>query len=314
LTAFIAVVTIRPHTNIARLLKTFTMSSGYFTNPLSVNGGSYYVGHAADSNEYYTRNPLSMHGSQVSPSAWVQAVQSLDRTLDDDPHSVSPFTSTRHISTNAWVQAVQNQDRELDEEHNYHSVSQFADHPDLVEGLITSPRVAPHRRGLAPSKSCLKKSPRHTQSTAGTTAGRRGASFSTDLRGTVTSRCMITDRPVEARQRSTKEWRYALRSALKRKPRGEKAPKECPDWTSPLDEPMTGISSDLDLAAAQYRAEEEELDARLQFAAFNWQRNKADCPIPTKKHRSLHPAVLESKAQRMSQAQSILSCQTPGSN
>ncbi|KAK0631312.1 hypothetical protein B0T14DRAFT_489894 [Immersiella caudata] len=143
-----------------------------------------------------------------------------------------------------------------------------------------------HQTGLTPVKSCLKR-PRHpTRALAG--VDDRRVSLEVDpYFGVVTGRCAVTGTVVFPHGRRDKSEWHRRRST-----------KERPDWTSDLDEPMTGVSDDQDLAAAESLAEEDELDRRLFEAAQNWGRNKAECPVSRKHDRWFHPAVLESKAQR----------------
>ncbi|KAK0657976.1 hypothetical protein B0T16DRAFT_319909 [Cercophora newfieldiana] len=175
------------------------------------------------------------------------------------------------------------------------------DRPDAVYGIITAPRVAPHRSGRQPAKSCLKTASR-PRSGAGTAKshGEVGAlRWDTQNPYTVTGRCIITGRHVIPRWRAPKEFRRERNMVIRAmSPEDRLALKAVPNWTSDCDAPMTGMSEEQDLAAAQHQAEEDELDRRIAEARVNWQRNKADCPIPNKTARSRHPAVVESKRWR----------------
>ncbi|KAK4444153.1 hypothetical protein QBC34DRAFT_430179 [Podospora aff. communis PSN243] len=173
------------------------------------------------------------------------------------------------------------------------------ENPDVVLGIITTPRPSPHRSGK-PRKSCLKKA-ESTFEVKKKPALRNTARFTSDW-STVVGRCAITGRMVFPNRRDREEWtkwhRHQVK-ALRAMGLLDRPSKAIPDWTSDCDVPMSGVSHELDFAAARSQAEEEDLDRRIREAYFIGQLNESkSSPIKRKQDRCLHPAVIESKRQR----------------
>ncbi|AEO68138.1 uncharacterized protein THITE_2089633 [Thermothielavioides terrestris NRRL 8126] len=133
--------------------------------------------------------------------------------------------------------------------------------PDHVSGRIGLPRVPPHRIDLQPLRGCLK-----------TPGKRRAGWFFT--RFAPDARCVITGNVVPAHLRDRAEWAAAILSRIERRRAmqalGDRDRQEPPvEWEpSSCDEPMTGVSEEDDALAMRSRAEEAELDRRLELAAL----------------------------------------------
>ena len=155
---------------------------------------------------------------------------------------------------------------------------------DMLTGQINQPRLAPHRRGLQPRKSCMKH-PKPRPRSSG-----KSVRFTVPADCPVTCRCLITRQeffPIggKARQREVKDFTTPIDA-------------RCAWAPSPCDEPMTGVSPPADAEAMQYRQEEMALDEQHVLAATNAAKNKLlTAPglpnwfIPTKFDNYLHPCL-----------------------
>ncbi|KAK3382077.1 hypothetical protein B0T24DRAFT_685837 [Lasiosphaeria ovina] len=162
---------------------------------------------------------------------------------------------------------------------------------DCVSGLISSPRVPPHRSGLRPGKSCLKSSAPRVSSSAGS----KQVSFQhgeEDLK----LRCMITGQVHPPKFRDRKQYKrdiYELREANARAKRKSESEEIV---LSEGYEPVMGVSPEQDLEAAQYLAELKELEWGAAMAKVIAKIDKArSTRVPSKKHRHLHPEVVASR-------------------
>ncbi|KAK3342006.1 hypothetical protein B0T25DRAFT_523200 [Lasiosphaeria hispida] len=145
---------------------------------------------------------------------------------------------------------------------------------DQDSGLIEVPRVPPHRSDLKPAKSCLKRGKKNTKKPRGQNQVR--THFRTPHEE-VELRCIITGHVYKPHAREPKESLREHRAAVRAmKRRGEILEEAEPDWSSDCDVPMSGISDELDWEAAQYRAEEDELDEWQQLALRNQALNKRE--------------------------------------
>ncbi|KAK3335255.1 hypothetical protein B0T19DRAFT_480037 [Cercophora scortea] len=168
-------------------------------------------------------------------------------------------------------------------------------------GVIAAPRPAPHRT-LMPRKSCLRRQgdfapmrPKSSLPVRFEGSGWEG--------GVVFGRCMISGDVYRPSNRHHTEW-WEEQETLRQEgtPRGGGASSRRKGlaaggegWGPSLadDVVMTGVSLEGDLRAALDRADEEELDNRLETARLN--SAALPRPIPSKLHRSKHPAVLWSR-------------------
>lgn len=161
---------------------------------------------------------------------------------------------------------------------------------DINTGEIQCPRVAPHRF-LVPTKSCLRPSCHPAQSPD--RAMRRGVSFAHP-------RCIISGVPLPSLHRPRRRCLDVEdpQQGQCPPPRAKRSRffRHDADWTSDCDEPMTGVSDEEDAVALSHREEEAELDRQHDLADRFALFNKGDCPIKSKRGRSRHPAVIESRA------------------
>ncbi|KAK0719240.1 hypothetical protein B0H67DRAFT_446086, partial [Lasiosphaeris hirsuta] len=135
---------------------------------------------------------------------------------------------------------------------------------DQDSGLIEVPRVPPHRSGLRPAKSCLKRGKKIVKKPRGPSQVQ--THFRTPNEE-LKLRCIITGHVYTPHARDRREFVRAQNEAAREEKRsGEFSPQPQPEWSSDCDVPMSGISEELDWEAARYRAEEEELDDLQEIA------------------------------------------------
>ncbi|KAK5653977.1 hypothetical protein OQA88_7653 [Cercophora sp. LCS_1] len=211
-----------------------------------------------------------------------------------------------------WIQASVNNDHPFVQRvqasvNSDHPIQQGAQASTNYDdgATIFNPRLAPHRTGLLPAKSCLKKGRAQEKSIAARRRKKENNARIALVKGPgdhALARCIQTGHPVPSSRRLRQQWEAETRQARKARARLTRYQYTRPDWTSDLDEPMTGVSLSEDFAAAQHRSEEDELDRRHQLALLNSRLNKADCPINNpngKPWRSNHPEVVRSRAEMM---------------
>ncbi|SPQ24616.1 0d7afd07-3174-4cfd-a50b-d1858e99309c [Thermothielavioides terrestris] len=130
-----------------------------------------------------------------------------------------------------------------------------------VDTPVAAPGSPSRRLPDDPLRGCLK------------TPGKRRAGW-LFTRFDPNARCVITGDVVPAHLRDRAEWAAAILSRIERRRAmqalGDRDRQEPPvEWEpSSCDEPMTGVSEEDDALAMRSRAEEAELDRRLELAAL----------------------------------------------
>lgn len=156
---------------------------------------------------------------------------------------------------------------------------------DEATGLINLPRMAPHRWGSKPLKSSLKMSKFRSWKQV-----RFASTRDTEITGT----SMITGDEVLPSQ---PDWRSNWTPEFHEDDQDQEPSDDDSSeslWNpSPLldDVPMRGIDFVGDMAASRYERIETTLDCVLDIAEKNGNKNKASCPISSKKDRHLHPCL-----------------------
>ncbi|KAK3693434.1 hypothetical protein B0T22DRAFT_505247 [Podospora appendiculata] len=169
-------------------------------------------------------------------------------------------------------------------------------------GVIAAPRPSPHRT-LMPTNSCLRQQ-------GGFAPMRPKLSLPVQFQGSsgeggvVLGRCMISGDVYRPSNRHHSQWNQetfrqggtSRSSGVSSRRKGLAAGRE--EWGPSLadDVVMTGVSPEGDLQAALDRAEEDELDNRLEMARVHKAAHPS--PTPTKRHRGQHPVVLWSRLRR----------------
>jgi len=155
---------------------------------------------------------------------------------------------------------------------------------DHVSGRIESPRVAPHRLGLQPRKSCFKPPERSEQRVPTTTRARIADQ----------ALCVVTGAVVEPHPRDHQEWK-ADREQRKRAAATDRA--DAADAAAAKASARDSSRRDKRQAGAKKRRTDDdatpdpELERRLDQAKANVAYLLADCRYASRKTRHHHPCT-----------------------